>query len=273
MSIIQGTSDSDDLKDRNLTNLANPILTCHSKFLLLDIVGCTTSLGSGKAMLSFIHQHIDLFVERMEVDDIEALFCDVEGIVNYIKDEKIKADFTEALSNPNHQQAIVLCVKILVESHKTELLRLMTYIRNVWDCAFKSGMLKGHIYQDVLPFLEWCQAQKVSVSIYSGGSVHFQKLLFSHSLEGDLTSFFEFYFDFVNAGPKEEPSSYINIATSMGVDPKDITFVSDSEAELVAAREAGIGHVVMCVRPGNAPLTSVGRDFPIIHSLLQLCGV
>ena len=46
--------------------------------------------------------------------------------------------------------------------------------------------------------------------------------------------------------------------------------MSDSEAELVAACAAGIGHVVMSVRPGNAPLTSVGREFPIVHSLLQL---
>ena len=53
---------------------------------------------------------------------------------------------------------------------------------------------------------------------------------------------------------------------------KDICFVSDSEAELVAAREAGIGFPVMSVRPGNAPLTTVGKGFPLIYSLLQICG-
>ena len=99
-----------------------------------------------------------------------------------------------------------------------------------------------------------------------------QKLLFGHSVDGDLTSFFTSHFDTVNAGNKKESSSYVKIASEMGVNAKEITFVSDAEAELVAARAAGIGHVVMSVRPGNAPLTSVGREFPIVHSLLQLCG-
>jgi len=67
-----------------------------------------------------------------------------------------------------------------------------------------------------------------------------------------------------NAGLKDYPSSYIKIASEMGVDPKEIMFVSDSEDELIAAREAGVGHAVMCVRPGNDTLTSTSSDFPMI---------
>jgi methionine salvage enolase-phosphatase E1 len=51
--------------------------------------------------------------------------------------------------------------------------------------------------------------------------------------------------------------------------------VSDAEAELKAAKEAGIGQVIMSIRPGNVPLTASGKkEFPAqIFSLLQLCGL
>lgn len=58
----------------------------------------------------------------------------------------------------------------------------------------------------------------------------------------------------------------------MAVKTEDIVFVSDAEAELVAARDAGIGHTVMSIRPGNTPLSDVGKSFPKVYSLLQLCG-
>jgi methylthioribulose 1-phosphate dehydratase/enolase-phosphatase E1 len=74
------------------------------------------------------------------------------------------------------------------------------------------------------------------------------------------------------SGGKKEAQSYRNIAESLGVKTSEICFVSDAEAELVAAREAGIGFVVMSVRPGNAPMTEVGYEFPRVFSLMQLCG-
>ncbi len=79
----------------------------------------------------------------------------------------------------------------------------------------------------------------------------------------------------MNAGLKESSSSYIKIASEMGADPKEIMFVSDLARMnyLQQGRRAGIGHVVLCVRPENVAVTSTSRDFPIIHSLLQLCQI
>jgi len=144
---------------------------------------------------------------------------------------------------------------------------------DIWAESLDSEVTKGHVYDDFLPILKWCQEKKTPVSIYSGGSIQFQKSLFRHTLGGDLTSYITSYFDVMNAGLKESSSSYIKIASEMGVDPKEIMFVSASEDELLAAREAGIGHVVLCVRPENVAVTSKSRDFPIIHSLLQLCQI
>jgi len=80
------------------------------------------------------------------------------------------------------------------------------------------------------------------------------------------------YFDITTAGRKNQATSYQTIAQALAVqDPSQIVFVSDADYELVAAKEAGLS-TVMSIRPGNAVLTRVGKSFPAIHSLLQLCG-
>ena len=137
--------------------------------------------------------------------------------------------------------------------------------------GYDKGELRGHVYDDFCPLLQWCQSHKISVNIYSSGSIQAQKLLFGHSTEGDLTSYLDHYYD-TTSGSKKEAQSYRVIAKSLGVHPSQICFVSDAEAELVAAKEAGIGHVVVSIRPGNVPLTNVGKSFPAVYSLLQLCG-
>ena len=50
------------------------------------------------------------------------------------------------------------------------------------------------------------------------------------------------------------PALTRTISFYLGVSPEDIIFVSDAEAELVAAREAGVGHTIMSIRPGKMPL-------------------
>lgn len=114
----------------------------------------------------------------------------------------------------------------------------------------------------------------VKVHVYSSGSVQAQKLLFGFSIHGDLNDFFDKHFDIATAGNKKQPTSYSKIAVDLSVHPSEIVFCSDDEEELRAAREAGIGNTVMTIRPGNAPVSSLGRkDYPQIFSLLQLCGI
>ena len=51
-----------------------------------------------------------------------------------------------------------------------------------------------------------------------------------------------------------------------------MVFVSDLEAEIRAADEAGMA-AVLAVRPGNVPLSEDAKSkYPVIRSLLQLCG-
>lgn len=142
----------------------------------------------------------------------------------------------------------------------------------MWKTGYTSGEIQGHVYEDLKPMLEWMKDSGVDVYIYSSGSIQAQKLLFGNSQQGDLLEYFKGHFDIPTAGNKKQAASYAKIAASIKVDPEDIVFVSDAEAELRAAREAGISRSIMSIRPGNAKLTSYGKSLPAIFSLLQLCG-
>merc|ERR1712161_144531 len=113
----------------------------------------------------------------------------------------------------------------------------------------------------------------LKIYIYSSGSVQAQKLLFGHSSKGDLTKYFTNHFDISTSGNKKQKESYIKICQELSIAPSELVFCSDSEAELIAANEAGVGKVVMTIRAGNAPLSSSSKQtYPQIFSLLQLCG-
>jgi enolase-phosphatase E1 len=75
--------------------------------------------------------------------------------------------------------------------------------------------------------------------VFSSGSIAAQKLLFAHSVRGDLTPLFSGYFD-TNTGPKNDAASYAAIASHIGLAPHGVLFLSDTTTELDAARTAGM---------------------------------
>lgn len=139
---------------------------------------------------------------------------------------------------------------------------------HIWRDGYSTGALKGHVYEDTVPALAgWGRAGK-KVYIYSSGSREAQRLLFKHSVGGDVRGLLCGYFD-TTSGPKVEAASYTSIAATLGVDTAgEVLFVTDALAEAVAAAHAGM-RVVLTDRPGNAPLPA-GHPFPVVTSLLQL---
>jgi enolase-phosphatase E1 len=91
----------------------------------------------------------------------------------------------------------------------------------------------------------------MDIRIFSSGSILAQRLLFSTTEAGDLTTFFSGYFD-TTTGPKNDPESYRKISSAFGIPPPEILFISDVTRELDAARVAGM-QTLLCVRPGNHP--------------------
>lgn len=131
----------------------------------------------------------------------------------------------------------------------------------LWRNGYESGAIKAPIYADVLPALQhWISSGK-KVLVYSSGSVAAQKLLFKYTDTplGDMMPLFSGYYDTVNAGLKQEPSSYKNIIAKEAIEPEAWLFLSDNVKEVEAAKAAGMDSIVL-VRPGNAVLEDGVRD-------------
>jgi len=139
----------------------------------------------------------------------------------------------------------------------------------VWEQGYQQGELKGHIYADAADYLQRWHDRGLRLFVYSSGSVKAQKLIFGFTTEGDFTPFFSGYFD-TRIGGKKETVSYRNILSELGVEACTVLFLSDVEAELEAAEEAGM-QTAWLVREGDLPETErfVARDFAEVDTLLQ----
>jgi enolase-phosphatase E1 len=120
----------------------------------------------------------------------------------------------------------------------------------IWEDGYREGAFTGHIYADAVAALRRWHASGTKLYVFSSGSVPAQKLLFGHSDAGDLTPLFSGYFD-TTTGPKREAGSYRAIAAAIGLAPADILFLSDTPAEIAAARAAGM-EALLIDRDGGA---------------------
>jgi enolase-phosphatase E1 len=136
----------------------------------------------------------------------------------------------------------------------------------ICEAGFEAGELTADMFDDVGPALERWRAGGVVVATFSSRSPLMQRLLFEHSSAGDVSGGVTTYFD-TNFGSKTDAASYGRIAEALGAEPSAILFVSDSPAELDAAREAGM-RIALAVRPGN-PLVR-RPDLPSVMSLAAL---
>src|SRR3546814_1272136 len=94
--------------------------------------------------------------------------------------------------------------------------------------------------------------------VYSSGSVEAQKLIFGHSVYGDLTPWFSGFFD-TDIGGKLEAGSYPRIAVAIGLMPRSILFLSDNPEEVAAAGRAGM-HAIRLMR-ATPPAPGPGASF------------
>jgi len=251
-----------DNKDDLLSNEI-PLLPRDYKCLLLDIEGCTTAISFVKDVLfPYVIEHAAGYIAKnLSVDEQRSLT------------DALKADLTpEQVAEVGESSNPTSIVTYMVQKD-LKVASLKSLQGKMWKDGYLNGTLKGHVYEDFVPMLEWMKKQNVKIYIYSSGSVQAQKLLFGNSIEGDLTKHFAGHFDITNSGSKKKSLSYARIAEKVGMSPSEIVFCSDAVAELEAASEAGIGKCVMTVRPGNAPLSKEDSEkHSRVFSLMQLCG-
>jgi enolase-phosphatase E1 len=206
------------------------------KGILLDIEGTTTPISFVYDVLfPYARAHVS---ENLGAEDVAALRVSYE------------TDLRNGFSPPAWSDAPVVYVHWLMDQD-----RKSTALKNlqgkIWLTGYQQGALHGEVFDDVPPALARWHAAGIDVRIYSSGSMLAQRLLFSSTNSGDLTTFLNGYFD-TTTGPKIEAESYALISRAFGCDPGEILFVSDVVRELDAARNAGM-QTALCIRPGNHP--------------------
>ncbi len=108
----------------------------------------------------------------------------------------------------------------------------------IWREGYETGTLRAHLYPDAIKAIRQWADLDGGVWIYSSGSIGAQKLYFTYSDFGDVTSLLRGYFD-TTSGPKTRADSYTGIARSIGVSTTNILFLTDMPNEARAARDAG----------------------------------
>lgn len=133
-------------------------------------------------------------------------------------------------------------VRWIDEDRKQEPLKSLQGL--IWKEGYEDGSLKAHLYPDVRPAFERWKQAGLTLAIFSSGSIAAQKLLFAHSVEGDLTGFLSAHFD-LTTGSKKDAASYRAIAGALKLPPAEIRFYSDAPAEITAAHAAGMDAVLV----------------------------
>lgn len=150
------------------------------------------------------------------------------------------------------RQALATLLHWMDEDAKVTPLKALQGL--IWDAGYADGSLQGALYPDVTTSLRRWVRGGLKLYVYSSGSVAAQKLLFGHSVDGNITNLFSGFFD-TNVGHKREPESYDRLCIGINVPPAEVLFLSDMEAELDAASSAGL-RTCQLVRPEDGTVAS-----------------
>lgn len=238
--------------------------------ILVDIEGTTTSISFVKdTLFPYVRENLKKYIEAKWED--EEFKQDFEKLKEQAKkDEEDKVDGFVPIAGANTEEKETLIKNILWQmdcDRKTGALKQLQ--GHMWREAYNSEAVKAHVYEDVPKALESWTNDGRKVYVYSSGSVEAQKLLFGHSVHGDLLKYFSGYFD-TDVGGKQEASSYKNILSKIGVEPSSVIFLTDVVKEAAAAKEAGLSAAIV-LREGNAALTDEERvTYTTIKSFLDL---
>jgi len=238
------------------------------KALLLDIEGTITSISFVKDVLfPYARENVERFLEankhHQKIQNV---------IIDLVQTSNMEAEFDSDVRKPvdeNDIPAIAHNVRTWIDKDK-KLTALKELQGIIWEDAYNSGQVKGHLYPEMECIFKDFKSVSIPVYIFSSGSVQAQRLLFQHSIIGDVTGYITDYFDTKNAGPKYMSTSYTKIAEMIGVPPGDIMFLTDVEKEANAAAEAGF-RVMVVTREGNAPISEEAHQkFKCIFTLEHL---
>ena len=217
--------------------------------ILLDIEGTTTPID-------FVYQTLFPYARSQATEFLARhrsspdVLLDLDALYRQHAEDTRQGLNPPMLQNSEQPKSLVPYVEWLIERDRKST-PLKSLQGKIWAEGYASGELHSQVFDDVPPAFKRWQQQKRTIGIFSSGSTLAQKLLFSHSVAGDLTGYLSAYFD-STIGTKTDPASYRKIASSLQRSPSEVVFISDVVRELDAAGTAGF-RTLLCERPGNHP--------------------
>ncbi|MET3709670.1 enolase-phosphatase E1 [Sphingomonas trueperi] len=204
-----------------------------TKAVLLDIEGTTSSIAFvAEVLFPYAAKHLASYVEAHS-EEVALILAEVPG-----------------------EDKVATLLDWIAEDRKATPLKTLQGL--IWAQGYADGTLQGHVYPDTPEALRRWYTAGVAIYIYSSGSIAAQKLIFGHSIAGDLTPMLSGYFD-TTTGPKCEAESYAKISAATGFEAKEILFVSDMQPEVDAARAAGLGALLIDRAGGPADIHSLAE--------------
>ena len=217
--------------------------------VLLDIEGTTTSIQFVyQTLFPYARKHIAEFLEQQSASQIvQEAVKQIHGEWQADAHEQDCPPWNQGTDRETRDSAAAYCRWLIDRDRKSTPLKSLQGM--IWERGYRSGELRGHVYPDVPAAFERWKRKGKSISIFSSGSILAQRLIFAHTDFGDLTPFLAAHFD-TTTGAKKDPESYQKIAAALGKPPGAVLFLSDSVAELDAARSAGL-ETALSARPEN----------------------
>lgn len=199
------------------------------KTILTDIEGTTSSISFVKDVLfPFARAALPSFVaEHGHEPDVRRWLDQVAAEHGGICDDRMIVELLQGWIDADRKHTALKALQGMI-----------------WRAGYAEGAYRAHMYPDAPRQLRAWHAAGHPIHVYSSGSVGAQKQFFQFSEAGDLTALLAGHFD-TEIGGKREAHSYTRIAAAIARAPHDILFLSDVVEELDAARDAGLGTVLI----------------------------
>ena len=240
----------------------------NQQHLLLDIEGTTCPVSfvsdilfpfAKQELSSYIKQHWNKNTHNKPIQEAKKEWQDDQSA----ESRQIKQNVNRKQINESDGLIQYLKHLISIDKKSTALKDLQG---KIWEYGYSSGELKSQLFPETADCMRQWHQQGLTLSVYSSGSIQAQKLLYRHSLNGDLEGLFSHWFD-THTGPKKSTQSYKIIAEQLHSSPDNIWFISDNGAECAAARSAGM-HTLFSLRDGNPDRDP--QDHMVIESLHEV---
>ena len=123
-----------------------------------------------------------------------------ERLPNFVRQHRGESDVAEIMDEArdaggvwNDEAVLVRLCHWMERDQKVTPLKTLQGL--IWEEGYRGGELISHVYPDVAPALRAWHAQGIRLYIYSSGSAHAQRLIYGHTVAGDLTPLLSGYFD------------------------------------------------------------------------------